>query len=73
MLMKESFGRKAAAAAMLLGLGLVLTGCGGGSGDLFNVDRSKTVQLPPSDYPAPDNNPPARAATPTTGEQPMSQ
>lgn len=69
--MTVSFGRKAVAGAMLLGLTLALAGCGGGSGDIWNVDRSRTVQLPPSDFPAPDNNPPPRAA-PTT-EEPTAQ
>ncbi|MEK0082551.1 hypothetical protein [Benzoatithermus flavus] len=63
--MTASFGRKTAAVAMLLGLGPALTGCGGDSRDLWGVDKSKTVQLPPSDYPAPDNNPPPKTSAPT--------
>jgi hypothetical protein len=69
--MTPSFGRKALAVAVLLGAGLTLAACGGGSGDLWNVDRSKTVQLPPSAFPAPDNNPPAQTSAPAeTGTSP---
>ena len=58
--MNSTNGRKILAACALLGLGLALGACGGGhaGGELWGVDYSKGVQLPPSEFPGPNNNPP---------------
>jgi hypothetical protein len=57
--MNVNNGRKLLAATALLGLGLALTACAGNpGGELWGVDYAKGVQLPPSDFPGPNNNPP---------------
>ena len=58
--MNSTNGRKILAACALLGLGLALGACGGShaGGELWGVDYSKGVQLPPSEFPGPNNNPP---------------
>jgi hypothetical protein len=58
--MNSTHGRKLLAACALLGLGLTLGACGGHTTDgaLWGVDMSKGVQLPPSEFPGPNNNPP---------------
>ena len=57
--MKLITGRKILAASALLGLGLALSACEGNpGGPLWGVDYAKGVQLPPSEFPGPNNNPP---------------
>ena len=58
--MNSTNGRKILAACALLGLGLALGACGGNhpGGELWGVDYAKGVQLPPSEFPGPNNNPP---------------
>jgi hypothetical protein len=56
--MNSTIGRKALAACALLGLGLALAACSDYTGEIWNVDYAKGVQLPPSEFPGPNNNPP---------------
>ncbi|MFL5332531.1 MAG: hypothetical protein ACJ8H8_05000 [Geminicoccaceae bacterium] len=57
--MNLNTGRKILAASALLGLGLALGACSDNAGGpLWGVDYAKGVQLPPSDFPGPNNNPP---------------
>ena len=43
----------------LLGVAFALTACGSNyTGEIWGVDYSKGVQLPPSEFPGPNNNPP---------------
>jgi hypothetical protein len=57
--MKSTTGRKILAASALLGLGVALGACSTPSGGrVWGVDYSRGVQLPPSEFPGPNNNPP---------------
>jgi hypothetical protein len=57
--MNSTTGRRLLAACALLGLGLALGACATAPGaPLWGVDMSKGVQLPPSEFPGPNNNPP---------------
>ena len=61
--MNSTSGRKILAACALLGLGLALGACGTPpGGELWGVDYSRGMQLPPSEYPGPNNNPPPMPA-----------
>ena len=52
-------GRNTLLVATLVSLAFALSACGGhAGGELWGVDYSKGVQLPPSDFPGPNNNPP---------------
>lgn len=57
--MNLNTGRKILAVMALLGSGLALSACGDhAGGPLWGVDYAKGVQLPPSEFPGPNNNPP---------------
>ena len=52
-------GRNTLLVATLVSLAFALSACGGhAGGELWGVDYGKGVQLPPSDFPGPNNNPP---------------
>jgi hypothetical protein len=57
--MTSTGSRKILAAVALLGLGLALGACSSSAGGpLWGVDYARGVQLPPSEFPGPNNNPP---------------
>jgi hypothetical protein len=57
--MNSTTSRKILAACALFGLGLALGACASqAGGPLWGVDYSTGVQLPPSEFPGPNNNPP---------------
>ena len=53
-------GRNVLILAALLSLAFALAACSDYKGEIWNVDYSKGVQLPPSEYPGPSNNPPPK-------------
>lgn len=66
--MNSTNGRKLLAASALLGLGLALGACSSTpGGPLWGIDYSKGVQLPPSEFPGPNNNPPPLPPPKTAG------
>ena len=60
MLMNSTIGRRSLVVLAMLSLSVALSACGGSDsrGEIWGVDYSKGVQLPPSNYPGPNNNPP---------------
>ena len=64
--MTWTIGRNSLVVLAMLSLGVALSACGSDDrGELWGVDYSKGVQLPPSEFPGPNNNPPPM--TPKTG------
>jgi hypothetical protein len=53
-------GRNGLILAALLSLTFGLAACSEYKGEIWNVDYSKGVQLPPSEFPDPNNNPPPK-------------
>ena len=64
--MSWTIGRNSLVVLAMLSLGVALSACGSDyRGEIWGVDYSKGVQLPPSEFPGPNNNPPPM--TPKTG------
>jgi hypothetical protein len=59
--MRFAFNRAILTLSALFCLAFALAGCSDHRGEIWGVDYSKGVQLPPSDYPGPNNNPPPKS------------